>query len=58
MAELLKIGEYLFAEGNSRIPKAIIDNNFTEASVAQWMLDPAKSKIDSAQKQLRCIQEK
>ena len=43
---------------NSHIPKAIIDKNFTEASVAQSMLNAAKSKIDSAQKQLRCIQEK
>ena len=58
LAEPLKIGENLFAEGNSHLAKAITDKNFTEGSVAQSMLDAAKSKIDSGQKQLRCIQEK
>ena len=58
MAELLKIGENLFAEDNSHLAKAIIYKKFTQASVAQSMLDAAKSKKDSAQKQLRCIQEK
>ena len=58
MAELLKIGEYLFAEGNSHLAKAIINKNFTKASIAQLMLDAAKSKIDSGQTQLHCIQEK
>ena len=35
LAELVKIGDNLFAEGNSHIPKAIIDKYFTEASVTQ-----------------------
>ena len=58
LAELLKIGENLFAEDNSHLTTTIIYKKFTEASVAQSKLDAAKSKLDSAQKQLCWIQEK
>jgi len=47
----------LLSQGNTLLTKTIKEKHFTDAAVAQGMLDAAKSEMKHVQKALKTVQE-
>ena len=57
LVESQKVAEELFSQGNTHLSKAIKERNFVDAGVAQSLLDAAKTKMDSVQKELTTLRD-